>query len=208
MKDTDDPGESERLRGYYSGLSEEELLEIGSHYDSLTEPARLAIRAEFDHRGMSAPETADPENLEFQKLVTIRQYRDLTEAMVAQSVLDSAGIAAVLRDENIVRIHWAWSNAVGGIRLEIKQEDAEAAEEVLSQPIPAIIETGDYSYQQPTCPYCQSLDVGFDFMNEKIGYSSTLRAVSIPWPKNSWKCHTCGHEWKSANENSADSAAE
>jgi hypothetical protein len=205
---TDDPTESERLRVYYAGLPEEELLHVGSQYDSLTESAQVAVRAEFDRRGLPAPEAAEPELREFQNFVTIRQYRDLTEAMVAKSVLDSAGIAAVLRDENIIRIHWAWSNAIGGIRLQIRQEDAEAAEEVLSQPIPAIIETGDGSYQQPTCPYCQSLDVGFDFMNEKIGYSSTFLAVPIPRPENSWKCHTCGCEWKSTDDSSAAPATE
>jgi hypothetical protein len=33
-------------------------------------------------------------------------------------------------------------------------------------------------------------------------------AVPRPWPKKPWKCHACGREWKSANESSADSAAE
>jgi hypothetical protein len=147
MNMTDDPTESERLRVYYAGLPEEELLRIGSQYDSLTEIAQAAVRAEFGHRGLAAPEAAG--SLEFQKLVTIRKYRDLTEAMVAQSVLDSAGIPAVLSDENIVRIHWAWSNAIGGIRLQIKPEDVEAAEEILSQPFPEVIETGNDDPNDP-----------------------------------------------------------
>ncbi len=143
MKNTDDLAEPEKLRAYYSGLSEGELLEIGSHYDSLTEPAQHAIRAEFDRRGMSAPEAADPEDLEFQKLVTIRQYRDLAEAMIAKSALDSTGIPAFLRDENTIRMDWFWSNAVGGIRLQVKPEDVEAAEELLSQPVPSTMKTDD-----------------------------------------------------------------
>jgi hypothetical protein len=134
MKDAENQNEFERLRNYYSGLSEEELLEIGSQYESLTEVAQTAIHAEFDRRGLAAPEATEPENVEFQKLITIRQYRDPAEAMIAKSALDSAGIFAFLRDENTVRVDWFWSNAIGGIRLQIRPEDAEAAEEVLSQP--------------------------------------------------------------------------
>lgn len=145
----DDPTESEKLRVYYAGLSEEELLHVGSQYDSLTESAQVAVRAEFDRRGMSAPEAAEPDNLEFQKLVTIRQYRDPMEAMIAKSALDSAGIFAFLRDENTVRIDWAWSNAIGGIRLQIKPEDVEAAEEILSQPFPEVIEISNDDPNDP-----------------------------------------------------------
>jgi hypothetical protein len=37
-------------------------------------------------------------------MVTIRQIRDLPEALLAKGSLESAGIEVVLTDENIVRI--------------------------------------------------------------------------------------------------------
>ena len=144
---TNDPTESERLRVYYAELPEEELLRIGSQYDSLTEIGQAAVRAEFGRRKLATPEAAG--SLEFQNLVTIRQYRDPMEAMISKSALDSAGIFAFLRDENTVRIDWAWSNAIGGIRLQIKPEDVEAAEEILSQPFPEVIGTGNDDPNDP-----------------------------------------------------------
>jgi hypothetical protein len=72
----------------------------------------------------------------YRQLVTLRRYRDLSEAIVARSMLEAAGIAAWLRDENLVRLEWQISNFIGGIRLQVDLSEAEAAEELLSQPIP------------------------------------------------------------------------
>jgi hypothetical protein len=52
-------------------------------------------------------------------LVTIRHYRDLSEAIVARSLLESCGIDAYLGDENLVRLAWQLSNLVGGIGLQV-----------------------------------------------------------------------------------------
>lgn len=113
----------------------------------------------------------------FSPLTTIRQYREQTEALIAQSVLDSAGIYSFLMDENTIRVNWAYSDVLGGIRLQVAQEDARAAEEILSQPIPeSIAVEGEEDYQQPKCPQCASLKVG----TRLVGY---------------WACDTCGSLW-------------
>lgn len=140
MRNHDPHAESERLRAHYAQLSEEELVNIGSQYESLTEAAKAAIRAEFDRRSLPAPELAESENHEFQPLVTVRRYLDKIEATIAKSALDSADIPCSLRDENTARIDWGTSIALGGIRLQVRPEDRAAAEEVLSPSIPPIDE--------------------------------------------------------------------
>jgi len=180
----DPHSETTRLRAYYAQLSETELNEIGSHYDSLTEAAQSALRDEFDRRGMPAPELAD-EPAEFQPLVTLRSYRDLPAAQVAKSALESAGIFAFLRDENTVRMDWGYSQIIGGIRLQVRPEDAAAAEAVLSQPITPTIESDSGDYEQPRCPSCQSLDIG------------------MLWARPTWTCHTCGQQWKESPDSNS-----
>ena len=64
-------------------------------------------------------------------VVTVQQYRDLTEAQLAMGALESAGIPSYLRDENTVRTQWLWSNLIGGIRLQVREEDRAAAEALL-----------------------------------------------------------------------------
>lgn len=197
----DPHSESARLRAYYANLSEGELLSIGSRYESLTDLAKTAIRAEFDRRGLPAPKLAEREELEFQPLVTIRQYRDPADAMLAKAALDSAGIFAFLQNENTVRMEWIWSNLIGGFGLQVRPEDAEAAGHVLSQPIPSTIQMDGISYEQPRCPFCQSLDVAFEAINSKVGFATTILAVPIPWPKNRWTCRACGRTWKDGTSN-------
>jgi hypothetical protein len=53
------------------------------------------------------------------------------EAWLAKSVLDSAGIECFLFDENVVRIDWFLSNAIGGIKLRVREEDVAAAAALL-----------------------------------------------------------------------------
>lgn len=81
----------------YSKMSELELMALARVYDSLTDDAQAALRAEFSKRSLEPP-LLEPEQLpEEHTLVTIRRYRDLSEAIVARSLLESAGIPVYLR---------------------------------------------------------------------------------------------------------------
>ena len=64
-------------------------------------------------------------------LVTIDRFIFIAEAVVARATLEAAGIDAVLADENIVRMAWGEAQAHGGVRLQVRRSDAEAAAEVL-----------------------------------------------------------------------------
>jgi hypothetical protein len=66
----------------------------------------------------------------------IRQYLNVPEALLAKSILDSAGIQCFLGDQNIIRLDWFLSNALGGVKLLVKDEDAVAADELLNQHAP------------------------------------------------------------------------
>jgi hypothetical protein len=65
--------------------------------------------------------------------VILRRYSEMPAAFVEKSVLEDAGIECYLQDENVVRMDWFWSNAMGGIKLIVREKDAEEAEKILSQ---------------------------------------------------------------------------
>ncbi|HKV78230.1 MAG TPA: hypothetical protein VJP02_08835 [Candidatus Sulfotelmatobacter sp.] len=91
---------------------------------------------EFPSEGSAAAEEspASDREAEGSELVTIRVFRDLPEALLAKGSLDSSGIQCALMDDNMVRLDWFISNLLGGIKLKVKAEDADAADEILSQP--------------------------------------------------------------------------
>lgn len=115
-------------------MSEPELMELARGYDSLVEPAQTALRAEFAKRNLEPSLIEEPAEVTSRDLVTVASYRDLPNADIARAALESAGIPAWIQDDNLVRMDWFYSNAIGGIRLQVDAADAEAAREILEQP--------------------------------------------------------------------------
>lgn len=190
-------------------MSESELLKLSASYDSLVLPAQDALRAEFARRGMEAPLVEDEDRAEVasQRLVTLRRFRDLSEAIVARAVLESAGMFCFLRDENVVRLDWAYSNAVGGISLEVRPEDVDEAQNLLNQPIPPAIQYEQESeFLQPHCPTCGSIEITFEGSDRSAALvSTTFLGLPLPFGSESWRCSACGCRWADDEEVVADS---
>lgn len=124
--------ERRRLAQVYAGMGEGELEKLADEAWSLTEPARESLKAELSRRGLGIELRHSPADDEHSsRLVTLRQYVSAQEAWLAKSVLDSAGIRCFLFDENVVRLDWFLSNAIGGIKLRVRQEDVAAAAALL-----------------------------------------------------------------------------
>jgi len=93
---------------------------------------------------------------------TIANFADLPTAQLAQSLLEAEGIEAHIPDEHMAGIDWRWSTALHGIRLDVAEEDVEAAKELLNEngwsapegeaaaAIPAPAERGE----NEVCPSC------------------------------------------------------
>jgi hypothetical protein len=201
MQPSDSADYAREIGKAYAGMSDDELYDVGIEYDSLTPEAQALLREEFAKRSLQPPDIPPVVKTEFSDMVTVRSYRDIAEALIAKSVLDSAGIFSYLRDENTVRMIWTWSQQVGGVRIEVRTADMAQAEELLSQPIPPTIQQdGAPEYQQPECPRCHSLDIGYEGLNQKVGVTGiVLLGFPVPFPRNAWKCQSCGARWTNDN---------
>ena len=67
------------------------------------------------------------------KLVTIATFDQAAQARLAKNALDAAGVQATVTDESLVAMDWLLSNAVGGIKVQVWDEDAERAVAVLNE---------------------------------------------------------------------------
>jgi len=187
----------------YQKMSNEELLALARDYDGLTDAAQGAIRSEFAKRGLEPPILDDPEpQPEWSELATVTTFRDVTEALVAQSVLRSAGIAAYLFDDNFVRIYWYLANFIGGVRLKVKAEDESAAKEILGEAAPASIPFSDgETYLQPQCPKCGSSNISFNGAFRGAALAGLyVAAIPLPTGDASWSCNTCGARWQQSDD--------
>jgi hypothetical protein len=116
------PGNGVRLLVRVSELAKSlELLREGDHSEA-AESKNSAQALEDEGKGG--------------KPVVLRRYRDITEAMVDRTTLESAGIECFLYDDNLVRLDWFVSNMVGGVKVVVSQRDLAEAEKILAEARP------------------------------------------------------------------------
>jgi ribosomal protein L37AE/L43A len=120
-----------------------------------------------------------PDRLE--RFVTIATYVFPWEAQLAKARLESEGIDAVIADENAAGIYGA--NAIGGIKLRAREEDAGRAADLLRtlRPLPEIYLVTEEDSRRARCPACRSEDVAAE-----------------GWFRRRWSCRACGAAWKDA----------
>ncbi len=184
----------------YAGLTDGELQRLAQNAESLTDLAWEALEEEMDRRHLKfpdAPALHERQEMEIRELVTVRQFRDLPEALLAKGCLESVGIECFLGDENLVRLDWFISNFIGGIKLNVRTADAENARKILDEPIlEGLYVQGIGLYEQPRCPQCRSLDVNFNELDRPIAYMSAFLRVPLPVHRRAWRCHSCYAEWE------------
>jgi hypothetical protein len=206
--------ERRRLSEWYAAMNDGELDSVAADAYQLSEKAREALHLEMEKRSLALPDNfgAPPPVVEpepepepqpimrsektLKKLVTIRRFRDLPEAILAKGALDSAGIECFLADDEMVRMDWFISNVLEGIKLRVKPEDADVATEILEQPIPEQFDAGEEEdYKQPRCPKCDSVKVTFRGLNKPAAYASAWLNFPIPFRSKVWRCEACGSKW-------------
>jgi hypothetical protein len=202
-----DREEERRFAETYGRLADEQLARLAGEAHELTASATAALRAEIDRRHLPIDLNRDSpgnDEAEFQPQTMIRRFRDLPEALLAKGSLESAGIECNLWDENLVRMDWFWSNMIGGIRLMVAPADAQAADEILSQPIPEDLQVPDIGdYHQPRCPKCNSLEVSYRELNKPVAYISMYLNMPIPLEHVAWRCEECHAEWEDDQDEAA-----
>jgi hypothetical protein len=133
------------IKAYF--CEEESPVENGTAQTESPEKTQLLVRAKelMSARDLLAEKRAaesmanqqSGETSEADRPVILRRYRDMPAAFVEKSVLEDAGIECFLQDDNVVRMDWLWSNALGGIKLVVRERDAADAERILSQETPS-----------------------------------------------------------------------
>lgn len=85
-------------------------------------------------------------------MITVARFTFAYEAWLARGLLESEGIPAWLADEHTITMNWLYSNALGGVRLQVPESYQADAVQVLNSVSPV-------SEEEPSgcsCPYCGS----------------------------------------------------
>ncbi len=190
----------ESLRVHYAELDDAALLHLADRRDSLTPQAQDILSQELKERGLTPPDVVQelhPDLANSPVWVTVERFRDLSSAIVARGALEAADIPCFLRDENTVRLDWQISNFIGGMRLQVQDQDASAALAVLRQTSPSETQNGPSELDgEERCPFCGSTDV--HRVERGLGLrAAALWMFSIPLPRGprEWHCRHCGRQF-------------
>jgi predicted RNA-binding Zn-ribbon protein involved in translation (DUF1610 family) len=126
-------------------------------------------------------------------IITLRSFDNYFLASITLTKLQDAGVECYLKDEHTVTIDPILSNAIGGIKLVVKEQDAEEAKKILQQ--------FDEEYLQSVkCPQCGAAQIT---LVTKPGASNFITAI-FTWmfssyavaAENIYQCGKCGYESK------------
>lgn len=128
-------------------------------------------------------------------MITVGTFSKPEEAHLLRMRLEAGGVAAFIQDENMVQMDWLYSNAIGGVRVQIAEEDVDAAKEILQN-----VYVPDGEADMAECPKCGSKDSAPDELPRRIAFLSLL-LMSFPFlfSKKRWRCNRCKHVWKEAS---------
>ena len=131
------------------------------------------------------------------KWIAVASFSQPVEAHLARTKLESEGIPCMVGDENLVRVDWLLSNAVGGVKLMVPATELERAREALRPRPRLVVVSNDPPEGEMICPRCHSDDVYYSRFNRRIaGFFILLLGFLIPWRDRRWACTQCGYEWK------------
>lgn len=136
----------------------------------------------------------------YEERVVVAAFTFPWEAELARARLASEGIHAVLGDENLVRLDWFVSQAVGGVKLLVAESEAGRAAEILRRraELPEIgLVTDSDAAGAPTCPRCRSANLSYERWS-RSGFVGTLLLLGfpIPIPQPRWRCGRCKAIWR------------
>ena len=122
---------------------------------------------------------------------TVARVSWIHEADSVRMRLNSHGLEAFIPDEGMVTANPILGNAVGGIRIQVRDEDYEQAREILGSTTDAT-ESSDFS-----CPSCGSSDVRYEKISRRMFFGGLL-LLGFPflWMKRTYTCNACGNTWK------------
>ena len=131
-------------------------------------------------------------------LVTALTFDDSVSAHLVKTRLENEGIKCFIFDEHINNVMPIYGQAVGGIRIKIKEEDVLKAKQLIEEwELRPFL---NQSNETLTCTSCgaQELYAGFKSFKTSLGWLtlaiSFLFMISPFYSKTVYRCKNCGEE--------------
>ncbi len=116
------------------------------------------------------------------QMPVLASYSKPEEAFLVASLLHANGIETEVRDADIINTQWMYSNAVGGVKVVVSDDDLERAREVLNLP--------PQGKGILICPHCGSQRVRLRELNLLTALSVAMGFL-LPFSSRQVDCLDC-----------------
>jgi hypothetical protein len=147
--------------------------------------------------------------------ITVGTYDNPIQAHLARGRLEVEGIPAYVAHEHHIWAIWMYSLALGGVKVQVLEENAELAIKIINAH-----DQGEYEdslteeqqeqakeqdvevkveVEQTICQKCHSNNYQSEIPTSKlllVILSLGLIGIIFPIRKNQHTCNNCGHKWK------------
>lgn len=137
-------------------------------------------------------------------LVTVARYDSSIQAHIVKAHLEGHDLVCFVFDEHLIDMNPLFSNAIGGVKIKVREKDAAEALEILQE-----LDSKPYTDENDeviACPNCESTDYYKDF-NSMRNVGSVLAAifsfVIFVFPiyrKHVYRCKQCDTEFDPASK--------
>lgn len=130
----------------------------------------------------------------FMNFIRIKTFDNYIEANMIAGILENEGIKSFLQDEFTVTIDPILSNAIGGIKLVVPEEDAARALELLKH-------EDERKQKLMACPKCGAKNVEYVSVAKARNWLTAIATFILgsyaAAPEKKYHCFSCGYEFDS-----------
>jgi hypothetical protein len=150
------------------------------------------------------------------KLVTVATFSQPVDGYLVRARLEDEGIPCFVADAHTISANWFYSNAIGGVKLQVREGDLAQARDVVDyeqRRRESEVDDIDWTSVNPewtfdgtnedddahTCPNCGSAEIFYEkFSRPMIFLSILLFGIPVPFLSRRCSCRGCGRTWKMA----------
>jgi hypothetical protein len=140
-------------------------------------------------------------------LKTIITFTLPQDANLAKGFLESEGVETYIKDELTAQVNNFYSNAIGGVKLQVNENDYENGIRLLQKggyinsddkkdEIKIEIVHLDKSTNKKICPFCKSDNIGKKKVPNIVTIILLIFSILFPIFKSSYICYDCNKAWK------------
>ena len=126
---------------------------------------------------------------------TVATFREAYQAYLAKGKLEGEGISSIVVDEYVVGINWMYSQAVGGVKVQVTEADYERASQILKKDYTKDLDALDQEGPKDSCPKCGSFSISLRPYSRWWLIPSLFFEAPIFFRRKKWRCNNCDAIW-------------